>query len=77
MGAFAPLVFTFLPGHLRRQWLPCGVALLRMSPVLWLLQALGIQRILAPAFGKLSSCGYSSHMVWIGCLAFPFQQPFG
>jgi len=42
LGAFAPLVVSFLPGHQWPQWLPGGVVLAGMRTVVWALIALDI-----------------------------------
>jgi len=42
LGASAPLVVGFLPGHQRPQWLSGGVVLARMRTVVWALIALDI-----------------------------------
>jgi len=57
-GAFVLLVVSSLPTHLRPQWLPGGVALVRIRPVVWALLALGILPILVPAFDSTSKCGF-------------------
>jgi len=41
LGAFAPLVLSFLPGHEQPQWLPGDVASVRMRTVVWASIALG------------------------------------
>jgi len=49
-GAFVPLILSFLPDHLRPQWLPGGVTLVRMGSGVGALLALEIQLTLVPAF---------------------------
>jgi len=51
LGAFEQLVLIFLPDHLHPQWLPGGVSSVRITPLAWVLPALDIQPMLAPATG--------------------------
>jgi len=75
LGAFAPLVVSFLPGPQRPQWLPGGVILARMRAVFWALIALDIQPIHVPASDSISKRGFLFHTVCIRCQIFAYQQP--
>jgi len=35
VGAFVPLIMSFLPSYLQPQWLPGGIACVRVIPVVW------------------------------------------
>jgi len=74
VGAFAQLVLTFLSRHLRPQWLPAGVALVRMRTALWSLLALEIQPIPGPAFDRISKRGYSFRIPGIRCQISAWRQ---
>jgi len=67
LGAFVPLMMSFLPGYLQPQWLPGGIACVRMIPVVWALLALARQPILVLAFDSISNHGCSFHTVCIRC----------
>jgi len=76
LGAFEPLVFSVVPGHLRPQCLPGGVALVRMWCVVWASIALDIQPILVPAFDSISRHGFSFRIACIRCPISVYRQPF-
>jgi len=76
LGAFEPLGLSFLSGHLHPQWLPGGVACVRIRPLAWVLPALDIQPMLAPAIETISKCGFPSRTACICCHSFFCRQVF-
>ena len=75
-GVFVPLVLSFLPGHLRPQWPPGGIASVPTIPVVCTLLALDIPLIPVLAFDRTSKRGFLVCIVCIPCLIFVDQQPF-
>jgi len=73
LGAFAPLVLSFLPCHQRQQWLPGGVVLARMPMVVWALIALDTPPILVPVFDRVSKDGSSSRIACIRCPIYVYR----
>jgi len=69
LGAFAPLVLSFLRGHERPQWLPVDVASVRMRTGVWASIALGMPTPVL-ALDCISSCGFSFRTV---CIRWPIS----
>jgi len=76
LGAFEPLVLSFLPDHLHPQWVPGGVSSVRIRPLTWVLPAFNIQPMLAPAIDRISKCGFPSRTACISCCSFFCRQVF-
>jgi len=74
LGAFEQLDLCLLPGHPRPQWVPGGVALVRMRTVVWALLALDIQPLLVPALVSICNRGFSFRIACLCCQISVYRQ---